>query len=193
MSVRVINAEVKAQTPFYTFGPSGAMVYPITDAQYKKLSINLYVWFLATMDPKWLGPQAKHLNGRIYRISCKLLKEYIDNNRHNKKLIKEDKFVKGKFRIIIPLEMLTEVGRIDEKTMLESGITGTGTSDYSTVGNNVAKTSYAKSIDSGSVSKKGTTGEWLMKQYFEKQDIVEYAKIVDDPYGPTDIKIGYIQ
>jgi hypothetical protein len=188
MTVRIVNAGIKSQTPFYKFGPTGAMTHPITKAQYDSLSINLYVWFLATMEPKWQTPRAKELNGKIYRIRCSKLKEYIDKNRHNKALIQYD--FEGRPRIVIPLEELTEVGRIDEKTMLESGINGMGTSTYSTNGGSITKNYSITSTDSGKTSNKGNTGEWLMKGYFEKNEKVDYVIISEDTYGPTDITIG---
>jgi len=189
MSVRVINAEIKCCTPFYTFGENGAMTYPITPGQYNKLSINECVWFLATPDEKFKHYKAEYFNGRIYRIRCKVLKEYIDNNRHIKKLIKYNH--EGKPRIIIPIEYLKEVGRIDEKIIQESGISGAGDSAYSTDADGKYIKDFSKnSTDNTNTSKKGTIGEFLMKQYFEENG-AEYAEIQPDPYGKTDLKIGY--
>jgi len=186
---RKIKVGIKGQTPFYNSPVGPAFTYPLTDSQLKSVAINDANYFLATKDLKCDTQLAKDLNGRQYRFLRKEMTEYINENKHNQDLLKEDKYVKGKFRIIIPISAMTEVGRIDEKEMQESGITGAGTSDYSFFGEKIVKDYSKKSIDAGSVAKKGTTTEWLMKRYFEKQDGVEHVEILEDTYGPTDIII----
>tara|TARA_Y100000296_G_C5076248_1_gene207480 strand:+ start:43 stop:747 length:705 start_codon:yes stop_codon:yes gene_type:complete len=200
---RVIKAEIKSMDPWYTFGKSGAMTYPTTDAQIGKLYTNDCVWFLATMTPgtKYFtkeGVTASELHGKIFKINAKKLAKYIQANNENdsphlyryngeQTWDMESGKYEDKSRIAIPFEMLQEVGYIDAKTMQESGINNSQTSHLN------KWTNYEWKDWRNLTDKKGYIGEKLMQlEYFKKQKgIIKVSVSADEgnKFAKTDITI----
>ena len=126
-------AEIKTQTPFYSFGKFGAMAYPLKKSQVEKLDINEIVYYLCTMGAgtKYKtknGTTAIDLNGKMFYITAARLKKWIADNRDNPDYIK-DAGTKDE-RIMVPFEMLTYLGKIDAETMKKSGVNDVGSSRY---------------------------------------------------------------
>jgi len=200
---KIIKAEIKSQSPWYTHGKSGATTYPVTSGQLQKLGMSECVWFLATKptDKEYRtkqGVTASELHGKIFKINAKKLLEYICVNNENdsphlyrydgtQTWDMENNNYKDKSRIAVPFEMLKEVGQIDAKIMQESGINTSATAHISKWTNGEFKTWR------NLTEKKGYIGEKLMQmEYFDLQDGVVNTSVLADNIEDKFAKIDMI-
>jgi len=180
----IIKGEIKTQTVYVK---EKRLSYPLTDSQLRKLKELNYVWFLCTPDDKIYG--SEKYSGRIYRIKADELLTFIENNGFKDKNNEYVKERNGIFWHNVPLSMLKLVGQIDKNKMIDTKINQMGISEYNQSNkSNWTKTKFVN--DSAKMSKKGTIGEMLMKEYFESQQGVKTAQL-QSVYNSIDVKINY--
>ena len=163
------------------------MSYPIRKMiQIDKLKdIIDFVYWLCTEDINI--PGTSPYSGRIYRIKGKDLYNYINEKGYkdkNNAVIKSNK--RGDIWINIPFSKLKLVGQIDKDKMKDSGINGTGTSKYSRTDMLEWYPSNYK-LDTNKMNSKGTTGEMLMRDYFQSQERVLKVQKPEDIYSSIDM------
>ena len=179
-----LNTEIKTQTPYLR---AQCMSYPIKKMiQINKLKDTIdYVYWLCTEDINIPGTSL--YSGRIYRIQGKDLYNYINEKGYkdkNNAVIKSNK--RGDMWINIPFSKLKLVGQIDKDKMKDSGINGTGTSKYSRTDMLEWYPSNYK-LDTNKMNSKGTTGEMLMRDYFQSQERVLKVQKPEDIYSSIDM------
>ena len=179
-----LNTEIKTQTPYLR---AQCMSYPIKKMiQINKLKDTIdYVYWLCTEDINI--PGTSPYSGRIYRIKGKDLYNYINEKGYkdkNNAVIKSNK--RGDMWINIPFSKLKLVGQIDKDKMKDSGINGTGTSKYSRTDMLEWYPSNYK-LDTNKMNSKGTTGEMLMRDYFQSQERVLKVQKPEDIYSSIDM------
>ena len=179
-----LKTELKTQTPYLK---AQCMSYPINKSiQIDKLKdIIDFVYWLCTEDINIPGTSL--YSGRIYRIQGKDLYNYINEKGYKDKnniVIKSNK--RGDMWINIPFSKLKLVGQIDKDKMKDSGINGTGTSKYSRTDMLEWFPSGAK-LDTNKMNSKGTTGEMLMRDYFNAEERVLKVEKPEDIYSSIDM------
>ena len=179
-----LTTELKTQTPYLK---AQCMSYPIRKMiQIDKLKdIIDFVYWLCTEDINIPGTSL--YSGRIYRIQGKDLYNYINEKGYkdkNNAVIKSNK--RGDMWINIPFSKLKSVGQIDKDKMKDSGINGTGISKYSRTDMLEWYPSNYK-LDTNKMNSKGTTGEMLMRDYFQSQERVLKVQKPEDIYSSIDM------
>ena len=184
VSTKRYNMEIKTQTPFIM---TKCMSYPIKNyTQIDKLKNDInYVYWLLTEDITI--PGTSPYSGQIMRIKGIDLYNYIQINGYkdkNNSLIKSNSY--GGMWINIPFTKLLTVGQIDKNIMKNSGVGGSGNSKFSRT-EMLEWFPNSKKLDPNKMNTKGMIGEMLMKEYFQKKDIVIKVEKPEDIYASIDM------
>jgi len=179
-----LNTEIKSHTPFLQ---KKSHSYPLNnDTQVNKLiDIINYVYWLSVENITL--PGSSIYSGFIYRMKGLDLYKYIQNFGYKDKTnsrIRTDKY--GNTWLNIPFTEMKKVGQIDKNIMKDSGINGQGVSMYGRSDQLEWYRSGAKR-DPNKMNSKGTTGEMLMRDYFNKQERVLKVEKPANIYSPVDM------
>ena len=115
------------------------------------------------------------------------LYNYIQSNGYKDKnnyLIKSNSY--GGIWINIPFTKLKLVGKIDKDIMKNSGVGGSGNSKFSRT-EMLEWFPNHKKLDPNKMNTKGMIGEMLMKEYFEKKDMVIRVEKPENIYSSIDM------
>ena len=187
-----IKAEIKTQTPFIT---KKRISYPMTGGQIRHLGEKDYVWFLCKGDKNL--PASFHWEGRLYRAPADKVKDWIEGDSHpwfpNNGLLKgPDKFNNCWYNIPVkhPGTKWLKLVHTFPKEVMES-FRELGTSTFSTNDYGTMYKDYTKKANKDVMKKAGDLGEFVLKQYFEKQPGVFNVQLNPQYYGAYDIEFDY--
>ena len=187
-----IKAEIKTQTPFIK---EKRISYPMSGGQIRHLDYKDYVYFLCKGDEN--HPKSFHWEGRLYRAPTDKVKSWIEGDSHpwfpNNGLLKgPDAFNNYWYNIPVkhPGTKWLKLVHTFPKEVMES-FRSLGTSTFSTNDYGMMYKDYTKKADKVVMKKAGDLGEFVLKQYFEKQPGVFNVQLNPQYYGAYDIEFDY--